>query len=109
MNVDGDEICILAREVADDSVRVEYMRHVLHTPFVSIKRIQLEDRRLRVLEHRIEYTALEREVYVTSRVYVDKTLSEEETKDLYDSLVNFLQYPGDFAYIFSRLTSEKTG
>jgi hypothetical protein len=95
--------------VTDDSVRVEYLRHVLHTSFVSIKRIELEERRLRVLERRLEYTALEREVYAVAKVYVDKVLSEEEAKDVYDSLVNFLQYPGDFAYLFSRFTTEKTG
>ena len=108
VRVDGDEVCVLAREVTDDSVRVEYIHHVLHTSFVSIKRIVLEGRRLRVFERRLEYTALEREVYVTNHVYVDKTLSEEEMKYLYDSLVNFIQYPSDFGYMFSRLTSAET-
>jgi hypothetical protein len=108
VRVDGDEVCVLARQVTDDSVRVEYIYHVLHTSFVSIKRIELEGRRLRVLERRLEYTALEREVYVTNYTYVDKMLSDEETKHIYDNLTIFLQYPSDFAYLFNRLTSEKT-
>jgi hypothetical protein len=108
VRVDGDEVCVLARQVTDDSVRVEYIHHVLHTSFISIKRIELEGRRLRVFERRLEYTVLEREVYVTNHVYVDKILNDEEAKYIYDDLVNFLQYPGDFAYLYSRLTSQKT-
>jgi hypothetical protein len=104
VQVDGDEICVLAREHADDRVSVEYMKHVLHTSHCVIRRIELDGRRLRVVERRLEFTALEREVYVTTKVYVDKELSEEETKDLYDSLTKFLQYPGDFDYLFDRLT-----
>ena len=109
VRVDRDEVCVLARETSDNNVSVEYMKHVLHTSHCIIKRIELEGRRLRVVERRLEFTALEREVYATAKVYVDRVLSEEEAKDLYDSLVNFLQYPGDFAYLFNRLTSEKTG
>ena len=104
VHLDGDEVCVLAREHTDDRVSVEYMKHVLHTSHCVIKRIELEGRRLRVVERRLEFTALEREVYAVAKVYVDKTLSEEETKDLYDSLTNFLQYPGDFDYLFNRLT-----
>jgi hemolysin activation/secretion protein len=107
VHLDKDEVCVLAREVTDDRVHVEYMKHVLYTSFVLIRRIELEGRRLRVLERRLEFTALEREVYATTKVYVDKALSEEETKDLYESLTTFLQYPGDFGYLFNRLTSEK--
>ena len=109
VRVDGDEVCVLAREVTDDGVRVEYIHHVLHTSFVSIKRIELKGRRLRVFERRLEFTALESEVYVTNHVYVDKILSDEEAKYIYDNLTTFLQYPGDFAYLFNRFTSEKTG
>jgi hypothetical protein len=108
VQVDGDEVCVLAREVSDDRVSVEYMKHVLHTPFCVVKRIVLDGRRLRVLENRLDFTALEREVYATAKVYVDKELSEEETKDVYDSLTNFLQYPGDFKYLYRRFTSDKT-
>ena len=104
IQADGDEVCVLAREVSDGRVSVEYMKHVLHTSHCVIKRIELEGRRLRVVERRLEFTALEREVYATTKVCVDKTLSEEETKDLYDSLTKFLQYPGDFTYLFNRLT-----
>jgi len=104
VHLDGDEVCILAREHTDDRVSVEYMKHVLHTPFCAVQRIVLEGHRLRVLENRLDFTALEREVYATTKVYVDKILSEEETKDLYDTLTNYLQYPGDFTYLFNRLT-----
>ncbi len=93
----------MAREVADNCVHVEYMKHVLYTSFVSIKRIELEGRRLRVLERRLEYKALEQEVYAVAHVYVDRVLSEEETRDVYDSLVGFLQYVGDFGYLFNHL------
>ena len=96
----------MAREVADDSVRVEYMKHVLHTSFCSIKRIELEGRRLRVFERRLEYTSLEQEIYVETKEYVDKTLTDEDAKDVYDSLT-FLQYVGDFHYLFTKLTSKK--
>ena len=109
VRLDGDEVCVLAREVSDDRVNVEYMRHILHTPFCAVKRIVLEGRHLRVFENRLDFTALERDVYATTKVYVDKELSEEEMKDVYDSLTNFLQYPGDFTYLFNRFTSEKTG
>jgi hemolysin activation/secretion protein len=84
------------------------MKHVLHTSHCVIKRIELEGRRLRVVERRLDFTALEREVYATAKVYVDKELSEEKTRDVYDSLTNFLQYPGDFEYLYRRFTSEKT-
>jgi len=104
IQADGDEVCVLVREHTDDSVSVEYMKHVLHTSHCIIKRIELESRRLRVLERRLEFTALEREVYATTKVYVDRVLSEEETKDIYDSLTKFLQYQGDFDYLFNRLT-----
>jgi len=104
VHIDGDAVCVLARETSDDSVSVEYMKHVLHTSHCVIKRIELDGRRLRVIERRLEFTALEREVYAVTKVYVDRVLSEEETKDIYDSLTKFLQYPGDFAYLFDRLT-----
>jgi len=104
IQVDGDEVCVLAREHTDDRVSVEYMKHVLHTSHCVIKRIELESRRLRVVERRLEFTALEREVYAVAKVYVDRVLSEEETKDIYDSLTKFLQYQGDFDYLFNRLT-----
>jgi hypothetical protein len=61
-------------------------------------------RRLRVVERRLEFTALESEIYAVAKVYVDRVLSEEETKDLYDSLTKFLQYPSDFDYLFNRLS-----
>jgi hypothetical protein len=109
VRVDGDEVCVLARRVSDDNACVEYIHHVLHTSFVSIRRIELEGRRLRVVERRLEFTALEREVYAVARTYVDKELSEEKAKDLCDTLVNFLQNFDDFDYLFNRLTSEKTG
>jgi hemolysin activation/secretion protein len=108
VRLDGDEVRVLAREVSDDRVSVEYMKHVLHTSHCVIKRIELEGRRLRVVERRLEFTALEREIYAVAKVYVDRILSEEETKELYDSLTNFLQYPGDFDYLFDRLTQGKT-
>ena len=106
--VDGDEVRVLAREVADDVVRVEYFVHVLHTSSCIIRRIELEGRRLRVLERRLEYTALERELYVTTKEYTDKELTDEETKDIYNSLAVFLQYPSDFHHLFHKLTTEKT-
>ncbi len=112
VRLDKDEVCVLTREFTDDSVRVEYMKHVLITSFCVIKRIELEGRRLRVLERRLEYTALEQRVYAVANVYVDRILSEEETKDIYDSLTKFLQYPDEFDYHFdyliSRFTQKKT-
>jgi hypothetical protein len=104
VQADGDEVRVLARETSDNNVSVEYMKHVLHTSHCVIRRIELDGRRLRVVERRLEFTALEREVYAVAKVYVDRVLSEEETKDLYDSLTKFLQYPGDFDYLFDRLT-----
>jgi hypothetical protein len=109
VRLDGDEVCVLARETSDNNVSVEYMKHVLHTSHCVIKRIELENRRLRVVERRLEFTALEREVYAVAKVYVDKTLNEEETKDVYDSLTKFLQYQGDFDYLFDRFVQGKTG
>ncbi len=110
--IDKDEVCVLAREVTDDSVRVEYMKHVLLTSFCLIRRIELEGRRLRVLERRLEYTALEQRVYAVANVYVDKTLSEEDAKDVYDSLTKFLQYPDEFDYqldhLVARFAQKKT-
>ena len=80
VRLDGDEVCVLAREVSDDSVSVEYMKHVLHTSHCLIRRIELDGRRLRVVERRLEFTALESEVYAVAKVYVDRVLSEEETR-----------------------------
>ncbi len=105
VHLDKDEVCVLAREVTDDSVRVEYMKHVLLTSYCVIRRIELEGRRLRVLERRLEYKALEQEVYAVAHTFVDKMLSEEEAKDVYDSLAGFLQYVGDFDYLFDKFTS----
>ncbi len=105
VHLDKDEVCVLAREVTDDSVCVEYMKHVLFTSYCVIRRIELESRRLRVLERRLEYNALEREVYAVAHVYVNKTLSEEDAKDVYDSLTKFLQYPDEFDYLFDRLVN----
>jgi hypothetical protein len=104
-----DEVSVLARELSDDRVCVEYMYHVFHTAFCLIRRIELDGRHLRVVERRLEFTALEREVYAVAKTYVDRELSEEEMKDLYDSLANFLQDFDDFDYLFNRLTSEKIG
>jgi hypothetical protein len=105
VRIDKDEVHVLARELSDVRVCVEYMHHVLHTAFCLIRRIELDFRHLRIVEHRLEFTALEREVYAVSRVYVDRELSEKEMRDLYDSLANFLQDMGDFEYLFNRLTS----
>jgi hypothetical protein len=107
VRVDGDEVSVLARELTDDSVRVEYMYHVLHTSFCMIKRIELENRRLRIFERRLEFTALERKVYAVAKVYLDKDLNAEKAKDIYDSLANFVRDFGDFEYLFNRLVAKK--
>jgi len=103
--IDKDEVCVLAREVTDDSVRVEYMKHVLHTSSCLTRRIELEGRRLRVLERRLEYSALERQVHAVANVYVDNVLSDEDAEDIYNSLTKFLQYPDEFDYQFDRLVN----
>jgi hemolysin activation/secretion protein len=107
VHIDGDEVRILARRAADDSVAVEYMEHVLHTSHFAVKRIELEGNRLRVVERRLEYTALECDVYAVAKTYVDKTLSEKDAKELYDTLATFIKYPGDFMHIFNALTAKK--
>jgi hypothetical protein len=105
--VDGDEVRILSRETAGDGVRVEYMEHALHTSWCAVKRIELEGNRLRVLERRLEFTALESSIYAVAKTYVDKTLGKEEVKELYDTLATHVKYPGDFMYLFNVLTQKK--